>query len=204
MDAFVSTILLWPLNWAPRNFLNCQGQTLPISQNAALFSLLGTTYGGNGTSTFMLPDFRGRLPVGYNPGGAPGVSVNSVGQVAGSEHATILINNLPAHSHTATFTPSSGGSGSLKASANQATQSIPGTSGANTLGAGWDGLNADAINMYVADAAPAVSLVGLSVTGGGGTVQVGLTGNSLPLNIQSPYLVVNYIICIYGIFPSRN
>ena len=199
MESFVSTIYLWPLSWAPRNYQNCQGQTLAISANAALFSLLGTTYGGNGTSTFLLPDFRGRLPLGYNPGGAPGLSPNNMGQVGGTESTSILINNMPAHTHVATF---AGTGGSVKASTMQATQSIPGTSGANTLGATWDNNNGDAINGYVADPNPTVALTGF--TASGGTVTNALTGGSLPINIQNPHLVVNYIIAIYGIFPSRN
>ncbi|BAU54943.1 phage tail protein [Mucilaginibacter gotjawali] len=199
MESFISTIYLWPLNWAPRNYANCQAQILAISSNAALFSLIGTTFGGNGTSTFQLPDFRGRLPLGYNPGGAPGVSVNTIGEVAGTENTTILISNMPSHTHTATFTGSGGG---VKASTMQATQSVPGTSGANTLGATWDPTNVEAINGYVTDANPTVALTGF--TPSGGTVTNSLTGNSIPLNIQNPYLVVNYIICIYGIFPSRN
>jgi microcystin-dependent protein len=199
MESFISTIYLWPLNWAPRNYANCQGQIMSISQNAALFSLLGTTFGGNGTTTFNLPDFRGRLPLGYNPGGGVGVSVNDIGQLSGVENTTILVSNMPAHTHTATFT---GSGGSMNASTTQATQSVPGTGGANTLGAPYDGNAFDAINGYVADPAPSVSLTGF--TAPGGTVQVGLTGNSIPINIQNPYLVVNYIIAIYGIFPSRN
>jgi len=170
---------------------------MSIAQNTALFSLLGTTFGGNGTTTFALPDFRGRLPLGYNPGGGPGVSVNNIGEAAGVENTTILISNMPAHTHIATFT----GSGTMNASTMQATQSVPGTSGANTLGAIYDGGNLAPINGYVADAIPCVSLVGLSTSG---TVTNGIAGSSIPINIQNPYLVVNYIICIYGIFPSRN
>jgi microcystin-dependent protein len=197
MESYVSTIYLWPVSWAPRNYQTCFGQTLSISQNTALFSLLGTTFGGNGTSTFNLPDFRGRLPVGYNPGGGAGVSVNAIGETAGVQQTTLLLSNMPAHTHIATFT----GSGALKASTTQATQSVPGTSGATTLGAPYDGNQLDAINGYVADANPGVSLVGLTTTG---TVTNAITGSSLPFNIQNPYLVVNYIITMYGIFPSRN
>lgn len=196
MDSFVSTIYLWPLNWAPRNYQNCAGQTLSISQNAALFSLLGTQFGGNGVSTFQLPDFRGRIPVGYNPGGAPGVSVNTIGEIAGTEQTTLLISNMPAHTHIGTV---SGITGSLSASTTQASLSTP--AAGNVLGAGWDPNNADSINTFVTGTAN-VALGGLSIAGG--TVTNSITGNSLPFSIQSPYLVVNYIIAIYGIFPSRN
>lgn len=197
MESFVSTIYLWPMNWAPRNYANAAGQIMSIAQNTALFSLLGTQFGGDGQSTFALPDFRGRIPVGYNPGGAPGVSVNDIGQVSGTENVTILLSNMPAHTHAATFQ----GAGTMKASITQATESVPGTNGATTLGAPFDGGNLAPINGYVADANPGVSLVGLTTSG---TVTNGLAGNSLPINVQNPYLVVNYIICLYGIYPSRN
>jgi microcystin-dependent protein len=169
---------------------------MSISQNTALFSLIGTTYGGNGTSTFCLPDFRGRMPLGYNPGGAPGVSVNTVGQVGGAEQTTLQITNMPMHNHAATFAGTS-----VKASTAQATQNVAGTSGALTLGSSNDPGTGDTINSYVVDNAPTVALTG-SVPAGNVTVAV--AGGSQPFSIQPPHLVVNYIIAIYGIFPSRN
>src|ERR1700733_4989646 len=97
MEAFLATILLWAANYAPKNWMFCWGQTLPINQNTALFALLGTTFGGDGVSVFKLPDFRGRVPVGVGPN--PGNSTYVLGQVGGSESVTLTINNMPAHNH---------------------------------------------------------------------------------------------------------
>ena len=97
MDPFLGEIRPVPYNFAPLGWAFCQGQILPISQNTALFALLGTTYGGNGTTTFALPDLRGRIPV--NKGQAPGLSNIQLGEQAGVEDLTLLTSQLPAHSH---------------------------------------------------------------------------------------------------------
>jgi microcystin-dependent protein len=97
-DPFVGEIRLFAGNFAPRGWAFCQGQLLPISQNTALFSLLGTTYGGDGRSTFALPDLRGRVPVGFGQG--PGLSNYNLGQKSGTETVTLNISQLPAHMHT--------------------------------------------------------------------------------------------------------
>ncbi len=97
-EPFLGEIRIFPFNFAPVGWAMCQGQTLPISQNTALFSLLGTTYGGNGTSTFQLPDLRGRVPLGM--GNGTGLSVYELGQVGGAENVTIAEDQMPAHSHT--------------------------------------------------------------------------------------------------------
>lgn len=207
MDSpFMGQIQSFGFNFAPRGWALCQGQALSISQNTALFSLLGTYYGGNGQTTFKLPDLQGRVAVGQ--GNGPGLSPYVIGQVGGTENATILISNMPSHTHVATFTPSGGGiTATLNASTQTATQSVPGTSGANTLGAPSATISRAVTPVfgYVADASPSIPLTGLSVTGGaGGTVTNALTGNGLPINILSPYLCINYSIALQGIFPSRN
>ena len=96
-DPFVAEIRIFPFNFAPRGWAFCNGQLLPISQNTALFSLLGTTYGGNGQSTFALPDLRGKAPM--QPGQGPGLSLHDLGETAGSETMTLLQSEIPAHSH---------------------------------------------------------------------------------------------------------
>ena len=98
---FIGEIRLFPYNFAPRGWAFCNGQILPIAQNTALFSLLGTTYGGNGQTTFALPDLRGRVANGSGQG--PGLQNYSLGQVAGEESVTLLTTQLPAHTHP--FTP---------------------------------------------------------------------------------------------------
>jgi microcystin-dependent protein len=95
---FIGQIMLVPYNFPPRGWAFCQGQILPIAQNTALFALLGTTYGGNGQTTFALPDLRGRVPISSGQG--PGLSNYSLGQLAGTENTTLTVNQMPAHNHT--------------------------------------------------------------------------------------------------------
>jgi microcystin-dependent protein len=97
-DPFVAEIRIFPFNFAPRGWAWCDGQLLPLSQNTALFSLLGTTYGGNGKSNFALPDLQGRAPM--HPGQGPGLSLHDLGETGGSETVTLLESEIPAHSHT--------------------------------------------------------------------------------------------------------
>ncbi len=97
MDPFVAEIRMFPFNFAPKGWAWCDGQLLPLSQNTALFSLLGTTYGGNGKSNFALPDLQGRAPM--HPGQGPGLSLHDLGETGGSESVSLLESEIPAHSH---------------------------------------------------------------------------------------------------------
>jgi microcystin-dependent protein len=97
-DPFVAEIRIFPFNFAPRGWAFCNGQILPISQNTALFSLLGTTYGGNGQSTFALPDMQGNAPM--HPGQGPGLSLHDLGETGGSQTVSLLESEIPAHPHT--------------------------------------------------------------------------------------------------------
>jgi microcystin-dependent protein len=97
-DPFIAEIRIFPFNFAPNGWAWCDGQILPISQNTALFSLLGTTYGGDGKSTFALPDLQGRAPM--HPGQGPGLSLHDLGETGGSETVTLLESEIPAHAHT--------------------------------------------------------------------------------------------------------
>jgi microcystin-dependent protein len=96
-DPFVAEIRIFPFNFAPKGWAWCDGQLLPLSQNTALFSLLGTTYGGNGKSNFALPDLQGRAPM--HPGQGPGLSLHDLGETGGSDTVTLLQSEIPAHSH---------------------------------------------------------------------------------------------------------
>jgi microcystin-dependent protein len=96
-DPFVAEIRIFPFNFAPRGWAWCDGQLLPLSQNTALFSLLGTTYGGNGKSNFALPDLQGRSPM--HPGQGPGLSLHDLGETGGSETVTLLESEIPSHTH---------------------------------------------------------------------------------------------------------
>ena len=98
MDPFVAEIRIFPFNFAPKGWAWCDGQLLPLSQNTALFSLLGTTYGGDGKSNFALPDLQGRAPM--HPGQGPGLSLHDLGETGGSETVSLLESEIPSHSHT--------------------------------------------------------------------------------------------------------
>jgi microcystin-dependent protein len=106
-DPFVAEIRIFPFNFAPKGWAWCDGQLLPLSQNTALFSLLGTTYGGNGKSNFALPDIQGRAVM--HPGQGPGLSLHDLGEMSGSETVTLLESEIPSHSHTLTASGSDGG-----------------------------------------------------------------------------------------------
>ncbi len=183
MDTFLACILLWPVGFEPSGFAYCAGQILPIAQNAALFSLLGTTYGGNGTTTFALPDLRGRVPVGAGQG--PGLTNHVLGQTGGTESVSLLTTNLPAHAHSFT----------VSASNAQATVSTPAI-GNNSLAAPYDTLNADTIAGYNGIAPNTALNIGTGITAP--------TGGNIPVPVMQPYLAINYIIALQGIFPSRN
>lgn len=100
-DPFVAEIRIFPFNFAPKGWAWCDGQLMPLSQNTALFSLLGTTYGGDGKSNFALPDLQGRAPM--HPGQGPGLSLHDLGETGGSETVTLLESEIPAHSHSVTM-----------------------------------------------------------------------------------------------------
>jgi microcystin-dependent protein len=192
MDSFLSTILIWPPNFAPTGWALCAGQLMSISQNTALFSLLGTTYGGDGVSTFGLPDLQGRIPVGAGQG--RGLSPYVLGQTGGAEGVTLTVGSLAPHTHTAT---SSGLSANVPAvtsigTTNQASPSV-------TLAAPVDA-GRNPINIYSA-ATPNQSLASGTVTG---SVSVASAGGGQPHENRQPYLSVNYIIALQGIFPSRG
>jgi microcystin-dependent protein len=163
--------------YARANHHVCQSQILSIAQNTALFSLLGTTYGGNGQTTFALPDFRGRVPVGTGQG--PGLPSVDLGEMAGLPTTTLLIANMPAHNHTAT----------VRVAVSDANAST--TEGDGNI------LGAPAANIF----APANSASGNM---GGTTATIGVAGGSQPFNNMQPYIGMNFVVCMEGIYPSRN
>jgi microcystin-dependent protein len=177
---FIGEIVGFAGNFAPVNYALCQGQIMSIAQNTALFSIVGTTYGGNGQTTFALPDLRGRAPLGQGQG--PGLSNYVLGQLAGTETATLNTANLPAHTHTL--------------SAVQVKASTQAPAAGSMLARGNDGSTIGSLpEVYV----PA-GTAGTQVPLGG----VGFTGSNTPFSIRDPYLTINWLIAIQGIFPSRN
>src|SRR5690606_31923728 len=158
----------------------CDGTLLSIAQNSALFSLIGTTYGGNGQTTFALPDFRGRYAI--HQGQGPGLPSYDIGEIGGTQSKTLLTTNLPAHNHV--ITSITGNPGGLD---DGGSQSTPG-----------GGVPADLANRYVTTGgdgpmSPSVSLASSPIA-----------GSNQPVSNLSPFLAMNYIICVEGIYPSRN
>ena len=170
-DPFLGEIRIFTGNFAPRTWALCNGQLMPINQNTALFSLLGTTYGGNGTNNFALPNLQSRVPIGVGQG--PGLTARTLGDSFGAETVTLLSNQIPGHQHaqsasTSAATPGAGPSGTP---ASSATTSFYGNGAPN-------------LNMAPEAVAP--------------------SGGGQPHNNMAPYLALNFIIALEGIFPARN
>lgn len=178
-EPFIGQIMLVGFNFEPRGWAFCNGQLLSISQNTALFSLLGTTYGGNGQTTFALPDLRGRAAVGFGQG--PGLSNYDLGEVTGSETVTLTVGQMPAHSHLV--------------GANAANATVASPSGAD-LAKTVDSTGRTSFNTY--STPPMTAPVTLDPA----TIQQ--SGGSQPHSNIQPVLGLNYIIALQGIFPSRN
>ncbi len=199
-DPFISQIMIWPATFAPRNWAFCHGQLLAISSNTALFSLIGTLYGGDGRTTFGVPDLRGRVPIGAGRG--PGLSLYQEGQMAGLEFVTLTQLEMPVHNHSATFQPSSG-STSLEAYDGGANQLQPGPNHVLAQAQFGDARSPTDVRAY-SDQTPNTTLGGVTSTGGGGTVTVGNAGGSQSHENRQPFQVMNYVISLAGLFPSRS
>jgi microcystin-dependent protein len=205
-DPFIGQIMQVGFNFAPTGWATCQGQLMSIAQNNALFALLGTVYGGNGTSNFQLPDLQGRVGIGV--GTSPVAGTYTIGEVGGTPQTTLTTGNLPTHNHTATFTPSGGG-GTPTVTVN-AIDSTAGNTAAPQAGSILASLGTGNVPKIYAPASATgttVALGGVSISGvggGGGTVAVGMTGSSLPVSLMQPYLALTTIIALQGIFPTRG
>ena len=175
MDPFVAEIRIFPFNFAPKGWAFCDGQLLPLSQNTALFSLLGTTYGGDGKSTFALPNLQGSVPM--HPGQGPGLSLYDLGQIGGSESITLLQSEMPAHAHAV---------GRALADAGNSTSPVNSVWAQSGAGRG-----AAALYKEGPPNAP-VNINSLAPTGG-----------DLPHNNMQPYLTLNFCIALQGVFPQR-
>lgn len=182
-DQFVAEIRIFAGNFAPEGWAKCDGRLLPISQNTALFSLLGTTYGGNGSTNFALPDLRERVVIA--PGQGPGLSYHDLGETGGESNVTLLSSNFPPHNHVANIKVSSAAGTSSTATS------------VNSLAAPLQNFNS--VNRLML---PYNESVG-DITTSSSSFNTGIAGASSPLNIEQPYLVCNYIIALQGIFPQR-
>lgn len=173
-DPFIGEIRMFGGNFAPNGWAFCDGSMLAISQNDALFALIGTIYGGNGLTTFGLPDLRGRIPI--HSGQGPGLSYQVIGQQLGSETTVLTVNQIPLHTHNIMASPSVGNSTGISNSA----------IAAGTIG-----------RVYTNDTTPA----NLGDMNAGTIVNA---GGSQPHDNMMPYLCINFIIALWGIFPPRN
>jgi microcystin-dependent protein len=178
-NPFLGEIRMFPFNFAPRGWALCQGQVLSISQNTALFSLLGTYYGGNGTSNFALPDLRDRVPI--HQGNGAGLTPFVVGETGGEATVTLLPNQMPQHNHQ------------MGAVADSATAAVPAAGEFPAEGHG-QGRGAYKIRTY-APSGTATSLLPSSVA---------TAGNGIPHQNMQPSLPMNWCIATQGIFPARN
>lgn len=178
-DPFIGEIMMVGFTYPPRGWAFCDGQIMSIAQNTALFTLLGTMYGGNGQTTFALPDLRGRVPI--HSGTGPGLSPYSQGQQGGAENVTLNVTQIPAHDHAAAGTASAvNGAGNSK------------TPAGNT----WASLSREnAYSNATADQTMAANNVAVTVNSAGG---------SQPHTNVQPYLAIHFCIALQGIYPSQN
>jgi microcystin-dependent protein len=174
-DPFVAEIRIFPFNFAPKGWAFCDGQLLPISQNTALFSLLGTTYGGDGKSTFALPDLQGSSPM--HPGQGQGLSLYDLGQTGGSEFVTLLQTEMPVHQHNVGMANTTTGN-SL-----------------TPVGSTWATTPSGRGLLFVYHSGPPTAKM-LADT-------ILPAGGSLPHNNMQPYLTLNFCIALQGVFPAR-
>ncbi len=171
-EPFIAEIRIFAGNFAPRGWAFCNGQLLPIAQNTSLFSLIGTTYGGDGRTTTALPDLQGRAPM--HPGRGPGLSSRRLGERTGSETVALTVSTIPSHTHQ------------MKGASTPSNSNAP--SAAATLGRSTGG------NAY----GPATSTADMSA----GTLAN--AGGGQPHNNMQPYLAINFIIALVGLYPSRS
>jgi microcystin-dependent protein len=175
-EPFLGQIMIFGGNFAPRGWAFCNGQLLSIAQNSALFSLLGTTYGGDGVTTFGLPDLRGRVPMHWGQG--PGLTNRVLGESSGSETVTLLSTQIPAHNHL------------MQASTTDANQASPAN---NICAPVLD--SQGAAGFEFSNAAPNATMNPAAIAASGG---------SQPHENLQPYLCLSFVIALEGLFPSRN
>ena len=201
MDPCIAQIMQVGFNFAPVNWAIAAGQILPINQNAALFSLIGTTFGGNGTTTFGLPNLQSRVAVGV--GQSPGLSSYVWGQLGGMEQVTLNVNQMPMHTHAATFTAPTVASQVRTGVPAAVSKVVPAAAGWNLCNTS-DSVGGATPQIYcpAGSGTGAVNLANDVVTGG--SVTNALAGGNLPTPVLQPYLALYSIIALSGVFPTRG
>lgn len=193
MEGYIGEIRMFAGNFAPKSWAYCDGRTINIASNSALYSILGAVYGGNGTTTFCLPDLRGRTAVGS--GNGPGLSPYVLGQKGGVETTTMSLAQMPIHTHMIGGVIATNPV-SIPALNDSATSTEPNTTNFPALSEG--------ATIYEGSPTPGAFMgnftTSLTVT----NANVTSVGGGLPFSIQPPLAVTNYIICMFGIYPSRD
>lgn len=198
MDPFLGQIVLFAGNFAPRGWALCEGQLLPISQNSALFSILGTIYGGDGRTTFALPDLRGRAAI--SSGRGPGLSDRRLGSRSGQEVHTLTTLEMPSHNH---LTSNNGATDQhITLSTENAVNETPQTGDVPAVAQFGPGLSATNVRSF-GPVTPGKTVNGQTLSGNAGLTILNNGGSQAHNNMQ-PYLTTNYIIALQGVFPSRN
>lgn len=187
-EPFIGEIKMFGGNFAPEGYAFCDGQLLPIMQNQTLFSLLGTTYGGDGRTSFALPDLRGRVPIHSSSIAGPGLTKRGIGERGGAETTTLAQSQMPVHSHGA--------------SASIAVNSTEGEAPTPVPTNGFLAKSSDGAPLYSASSSQTSGVVD-TMAPGAVSVTVGNSGGNQPHNNMQPYLGINYIIALEGVFPSR-
>jgi microcystin-dependent protein len=196
MNPLLGQIIMFAGNFAPRNWAFCQGQILQISEYTALFSILGTTYGGNGRTTFALPDLRGRAPI--HSGRAPGLSTYNLGQKGGLEQVVLNIAQMPTHSHTTGDIASEDQHILLSSAA--AVNETPKEGDVPAVANFPGSITAQNVKSF----GPPTNVVNGQTISGNAGLTISNTGGGASHENRQPYLVINYIICINGDYPPRN
>lgn len=200
-SCYIGEIRCFAGNFAPRNWAFCQGQLLSIASNNALFAIIGTTYGGDGRSTFALPDLRGRVAISAGQGS--GLSDRMLGQMSGQENHTLNIMEMPSHNHAAQTTIQGGSaSGTIKANSGAGDTNSP----SNAYPAQPNNVGPTAVKAYSSsnNATMAEDALQINMSGMGASTTVINNGGNVSHNNMQPYTTINYIICLVGIFPSRS
>ncbi|EEI92879.1 phage Tail Collar Domain protein [Sphingobacterium spiritivorum ATCC 33300] len=194
MDGYIGEIRFFAAGYAPLNWAFCQGQLIAVRSNTALFSILGTTYGGNGTTTFGLPDFQGRTIIGAGSG--PGLTPRIIGEQGGAANVMLTLPEMTAHNHVVTRN----GGPKLKISSANATTATP-ANGMSIARPGYmEGANFVTTLGFVSAAADTV----LEAATNNITFNTDVKGGNIPHSNVQPYLGMNVMICLYGNFPARN
>ena len=192
MEGTIATVTQFGANWAPRTWSICAGQLLAISSNTSLFSIIGTMYGGDGRTTFALPDLRGRCALGTGAG--PGLTPRAAGQHFGTETVTLTSLNLPSHNHTVIVQSAGHVAVPVNTETGEADTANPGAGVLTNTGVATYASSSTAESMYSGSPIAVEDL----------QIETGLMGGNQSFNNMQPSLAISYIICTHGIFPSRN